>query len=208
MGNNQASHKHLRADSLKPNTNPVSASNLANTTAGATSGASGGGGNLAAGGFVYPSEDLAEEFDDTVYTRQFSKNSYVSTNSTVFIQLSSSHYLLLFYHFKSPSDSVPTFRFPSRSESIKISSNNQAQLDYGHSKSLQMKKIPVVFKYTGKNAKDVLLVGSFTNWKDKIPMVKSDGDYIAIVDLPEGEHQYKFVVDNKWEHDPSQVYAL
>lgn len=33
----------------------------------------------------------------------------------------------------------------------------------------------------------------------------SDGDYLAIVDLPEGEHQYKFVVDGKWEHDPAQV---
>lgn len=35
-------------------------------------------------------------------------------------------------------------------------------------------------------------------------MVKSDGDHVAIVDLPEGEHQYKFVIDNKWEHDPNQ----
>ena len=33
----------------------------------------------------------------------------------------------------------------------------------------------------------------------------SDGDFITIVDLPEGEHQYKFVVDGKWEHDPNQV---
>jgi len=36
-------------------------------------------------------------------------------------------------------------------------------------------------------------------------MVKSDGDYVTIVDLPEGEHQYKFVVDGRWEHDPNQV---
>ncbi len=36
-------------------------------------------------------------------------------------------------------------------------------------------------------------------------MVKSDGDFVVIVDLPEGEHQYKFVVDGKWEHDPNQV---
>ncbi len=35
-------------------------------------------------------------------------------------------------------------------------------------------------------------------------MIKSDGDFITIVDLPEGEHQYKFVVDGKWEHDPNQ----
>jgi 5'-AMP-activated protein kinase, regulatory beta subunit len=36
-------------------------------------------------------------------------------------------------------------------------------------------------------------------------MVKSDGDFVTICDLPEGEHQYKFVIDGKWEHDPNQA---
>lgn len=35
-------------------------------------------------------------------------------------------------------------------------------------------------------------------------MAKSDGEFVAIVDLAEGEHQYKFVVDGNWEHDPTQ----
>ncbi len=65
-----------------------------------------------------------------------------------------------------------------------------------------------MFRYTGKNCKDVYLIGSFTNWKEKISTAKSDGDYVAIIDLPEGEHQYKFVVDGKWEHDPTQVLII
>lgn len=28
---------------------------------------------------------------------------------------------------------------------------------------------------------------------------------MAILDLPEGEHQYKFFVDGQWTHDPSEV---
>ncbi len=34
------------------------------------------------------------------------------------------------------------------------------------------KKIPVVFKYNVKSVKEVFLIGSFTNWKEKIQMVK------------------------------------
>lgn len=32
-------------------------------------------------------------------------------------------------------------------------------------------------------------------------MVKSHGDFVLIVDLPEGDHQYKFCVDGEWRHD-------
>lgn len=28
---------------------------------------------------------------------------------------------------------------------------------------------------------------------------------MAILDLPEGEHQYKFLVDGQWTHDPAEV---
>lgn len=62
------------------------------------------------------------------------------------------------------------------------------------------KVLPTVFKWEG-GGKNVLISGSFSNWKT-LPMVKSHGDFVTIVDLPEGEHQYKFFVDGKWRHDP------
>lgn len=34
-------------------------------------------------------------------------------------------------------------------------------------------------------------------------MVKSHGDFVTIIDLAEGEHQYKFYVDGEWKNDPS-----
>uniref|UniRef100_A0A9L0IF05 5'-AMP-activated protein kinase subunit beta-1 n=1 Tax=Equus asinus TaxID=9793 RepID=A0A9L0IF05_EQUAS len=32
----------------------------------------------------------------------------------------------------------------------------------------------------------------------------SHNNFVAILDLPEGEHQYKFLVDGQWTHDPSE----
>ena len=31
-------------------------------------------------------------------------------------------------------------------------------------------------------------------------MVKSQKDFVALVDLPVGKHQFKYFVDNKWTH--------
>lgn len=47
----------------------------------------------------------------------------------------------------------------------------------------------------------------------EIPLIKfsfsfflqSHNDFVAILDLPEGEHQYKFFVDGQWVHDISEV---
>lgn len=36
----------------------------------------------------------------------------------------------------------------------------------------------------------------------------SHGDFALILDIPEGEHQYKFQVDGQWIHSPNQVKLL
>lgn len=59
---------------------------------------------------------------------------------------------------------------------------------------------PTVFRWEG-GGKDVCISGTFTNW-ETIPMVRSHGDFVTIIDLPEGEHQYKFYVDGEWRNDP------
>lgn len=60
---------------------------------------------------------------------------------------------------------------------------------------------PTVFKWDG-GGKQVLISGTFSDWK-AIPMVKSHADFVTIIDLPEGEHQFKYCVDGEWMHDPS-----
>ncbi|OWK15026.1 PRKAB1 [Cervus elaphus hippelaphus] len=65
---------------------------------------------------------------------------------------------------------------------------------------------PTVFRWTG-GGKEVYLSGSFNNWS-KLPLTRSHNNFVAILDLPEGEHQYKFFVDGQWTHDPSEVLFL
>lgn len=62
---------------------------------------------------------------------------------------------------------------------------------------------PTVIRWAG-GGKEVYIAGSFNNWNTKIPLNKSHNDFVAILDLPEGEHQYKFFVDGQWLHDPSE----
>lgn len=59
------------------------------------------------------------------------------------------------------------------------------------------KMLPVVIKWTGGGT-NVAIAGTFNQWQ-KIPMVKSEKDFVAIVDLPEGSHEYRFMVDGEWK---------
>ncbi len=62
------------------------------------------------------------------------------------------------------------------------------------------KKMPTIFKYSGKEAKEVYVAGTFNNWS-KMRMNKSTKDFVAIVNLLEGEHEYRFFVDGEWVTD-------
>ena len=67
--------------------------------------------------------------------------------------------------------------------------------------------LPTIFKFSGRTAKEAFVCGTFSNW-EKIPMVKSQKDFVALVDLPVGEHQFKYFVDNEWTHDKQVPTAV
>ena len=48
--------------------------------------------------------------------------------------------------------------------------------------------------------KEVFLSGSFNGWQP-IRMNLSENNFYAILDLPEGNHEYKFQVDGLWQHN-------
>uniref|UniRef100_A0A1A8HFT9 Protein kinase, AMP-activated, beta 1 non-catalytic subunit, b n=1 Tax=Nothobranchius korthausae TaxID=1143690 RepID=A0A1A8HFT9_9TELE len=93
-----------------------------------------------------------------------------------------------------------------RDDPNKASSDMQEFLAWQHdldcdSKSPTQAK-PTVFRWAG-GAKEVYVSGSFNNWATKIPLNRSQNNFVAIVDLPEGEHHYKFCVDGQWMLDPT-----
>jgi 1,4-alpha-glucan branching enzyme len=82
---------------------------------------------------------------------------------------------------------------------------NQSELWKGFSMARQLdngKK--QTFRFNAATAMSVTLVGDFTHWqKQGIPMRKGrDGVWTASVDLPPGEHHYRFIVDGDWRDDP------
>jgi len=61
------------------------------------------------------------------------------------------------------------------------------------------KGLPTIFKYPG-SAREAWVAGTFSKWQ-KIPMVKSQKDFVALIDLPVGEHQFKYFIDDEWALD-------
>jgi hypothetical protein len=62
--------------------------------------------------------------------------------------------------------------------------------------------VPTVFSWN-HGGKDVYLIGTFTEWKEKISMKSSHNDFTIIQNLPPGVYQYRYIVDGKWQTDPS-----
>ncbi|XP_017044672.2 5'-AMP-activated protein kinase subunit beta-1 [Drosophila ficusphila] len=70
----------------------------------------------------------------------------------------------------------------------------------GEEDDVRKSALPTVLRWDG-GGKNVTISGTFSNWKP-ITMVRSHQNFVTIIDLPEGDHQYKFCVDGEWKHDP------
>lgn len=65
----------------------------------------------------------------------------------------------------------------------------------------ELRKLPSVVKWEG-GGQSVLV--TFDDGITKIPMVKSSNNFYTIIDLPEGIHKYRFLVDGQWKCDPKE----
>lgn len=66
----------------------------------------------------------------------------------------------------------------------------------------------VRFEYRGEPERDVYIAGTFNDWDStRTRMEPNDDDpglYVAMLHLPAGRHEYKFVVDGEWFTDPAR----
>lgn len=94
----------------------------------------------------------------------------------------------------------PEFLREHRRRSNTVSEDSAGQSEDDGREEARKSALPTVFRWEG-GGKNVFLSGTFSEWK-ALPMVKSHGDFVTIINLPEGDHQYKFCVDGEWKHDP------
>lgn len=86
-----------------------------------------------------------------------------------------------------------------------------AQVIMPPKKGTPIKRRRITFLYENRDAKNVLLVGSFNGWNEKKhPMQnKGAGRWEKIVLLVPGTYEYKFIVDGTWKRDPANnAYRL
>ncbi len=67
-------------------------------------------------------------------------------------------------------------------------------------------KKQVVFRFSAEPGSTVYLAGTFNNWKPgqlKLEEADEKGVYQAALRLPQGKHEYKFIVNGVWCADPN-----
>lgn len=69
------------------------------------------------------------------------------------------------------------------------------------------RRLPLVIQWHVRGCSEVLLSGSFCRWRFirmQYCHIKGDEEFMAIVNLPVGEHEYVFRVDGQWLVDSEQ----
>jgi len=67
-------------------------------------------------------------------------------------------------------------------------------------KPVPVETVPTAFKWSNGGER-VFVTGSFNNWQGKIMMHRNEHnpqEFVLVLDIPPGTHQYKFIVDEQW----------
>ena len=69
----------------------------------------------------------------------------------------------------------------------------------------KIKTKKVQFEFLAPEAKEIYLAGDFNNWDTNANPMKKDkkGTWETTLSLKPGRYEYRFLVDDNWENDPS-----
>ena len=75
---------------------------------------------------------------------------------------------------------------------------------------VKTKKRRVTFTLAAPDAEEVFVAGDFNNWNEKKHQMKKDesGIWKKDVIVPPGKYEYKYLVDGKWQIDPSNKTVI
>lgn len=65
--------------------------------------------------------------------------------------------------------------------------------------------VEITVTWNDPNGSAVYCIGSFNNWSERVPLQRNhSGTWFAVLYLPPGIYQYKFIVDGNWVCAPDQ----
>lgn len=84
---------------------------------------------------------------------------------------------------------------------MKDAGANMEQFDTSKDEAVGLKK--VTFELQAEAGSEVYVAGSFNNWDSrKNPLTYENGAYTAVIQIPKGHYEYKFIVNGGWCADP------
>lgn len=62
--------------------------------------------------------------------------------------------------------------------------------------------VPTIFTW-GFGGHTVYVTGAWDSWSEKVLLTRNGTEHVAVLSLPVGSYQFKFVVDGNWRHNPA-----
>lgn len=102
-----------------------------------------------------------------------------------------------------------TFRVAALATARAWEAANEAAAAKARARGLASAAVPTSIQWRGE-ATEVSVVGSFSGWAERIPLLsgRDSSDWYVTLGLPPGEHAFRFVVDGEWRCSPDNAMAL
>lgn len=93
-----------------------------------------------------------------------------------------------------------------RPDEMHVPAHSWMQATSGYEDMCSEQGIPTMITWS-HGGKEVVVEGSWDNWKTRKPLQRSGKDFTIMKVLPSGVYQYRFIVDGQWRYAPEMPWA-